>query len=219
MQRRLNDSEEALIIAAYTRGEDPWEIAPRFNIHRNTIYSVLERHGIELRRKKRQFLSPAQMERVKQLYEAGHSFQEVAEKMGVSWRTAQKYSRRTGVVARPAGFRNGEEHHGWKGGRTLTESGYVLILIHPGDPFFEMGHEKVPNCRYVLEHRLVVARALGRLLRDDETVHHIDNDPTNNELSNLQLRSGKHGKGAVAQCSDCGSHDIIFVPLASPEKN
>lgn len=60
-----------------------------------------------------------------------------------------------------------------------------------------------------------MAIALGRPLTSHETVHHIDLDHANNALSNLQLRQGKHGKGTVSECADCGSHNIIFVPLAS----
>jgi hypothetical protein len=40
---------------------------------------------------------------------------------------------------------------------------------------------------YVLEHRLVMAKSMGRPLRAAEVVHHIDHNKTNNDLSNLQL--------------------------------
>ncbi len=66
---------------------------------------------------------------------------------------------------------------------------------------------------YVFEHRLVMARSLGRPLAPKETVHHIDGDRQHNDLSNLQLRSGRHGNGAVYRCRDCGSHNVEAVPL------
>lgn len=48
---------------------------------------------------------------------------------------------------------------------------------------------------YVLEHRLVMERHLGRPLQSDEEVHHIDYNPLNNSLNNLLLlRSSEHAR-------------------------
>lgn len=43
------------------------------------------------------------------------------------------------------------------------------------------------NGRYLLEHRAVVERALGRRLSPGEHVHHIDGDKQNNSLGNLRV--------------------------------
>lgn len=89
----------------------------------------------------------------------------------------------------------GENNPRWKGGRILDKGGYVLVLIRPDDPLYAMGTKKnrdgIP--RYVREHRLVMARALGRLLDRTEIVHHKDGNPQNNNLGNLELCiAGKH---------------------------
>jgi len=38
-----------------------------------------------------------------------------------------------------------------------------------------------------MEHRLLVAQAIGRCLTRTEAVHHEDHNPSNNALSNLSL--------------------------------
>jgi len=56
----------------------------------------------------------------------------------------------------------------WKGGRHLDINGYVLVSLSPNDFF----HPMADNHNYVREHRLVVAKALGRCLHTWEIVHH-----------------------------------------------
>lgn len=97
-----------------------------------------------------------------------------------------------------------------RGGRVRNVGGYTLVIPDPDDPVGGMRHGN----GYVMEHRLVMARSLGRPLEAHETVHHINGDKSDNRVENLQLRVGKHGNGVTMTCIDCGSHNIKAVPLA-----
>ncbi len=64
--------------------------------------------------------------------------------------------------------RFGENSQNWKGGRIIVANGYIRIYLEPTDFFFPMANKR----HYVLEHRLMVAKALGRCLHRWEIVHH-----------------------------------------------
>ena len=56
-------------------------------------------------------------------------------------------------------------------------SGYLEIHVP--------GHPRARNHAYVFEHILIVERALGKVLRRDAEVHHVDRDRRNNAHGNL----------------------------------
>ncbi len=84
----------------------------------------------------------------------------------------------------------GEGHPAWKGGRVI-HNGYIINYLYPEDPFYPMANHQ----GYILEHRLVMAKYLGRLLEPKEVVHHNGTlypmgsfeDRQDNRIENLRL--------------------------------
>lgn len=74
----------------------------------------------------------------------------------------------------------------WKGGRKIRKDGYVLVVAPDNHPYPADSH-KPSGLKYILEHRLVMEQHLGRYLGPKEVVHHIDGNPSNNVIDNLQL--------------------------------
>lgn len=73
-----------------------------------------------------------------------------------------------------------EANPNWRGGRTITEHGYVLIKVG-------FDHHLADVRGYAYEHRLVAEAKLGRRLRNDEHVHHADHNKSNNDPANLEV--------------------------------
>lgn len=192
-------------------------IARHFDVHYETAKATLHRCGVKLRpRGAGQFRrgSKTKVKKAASLYGQGMGCEAVAEKLNVSPGTVTRWLRDLGAEVRPAGFQTGEDHSGWSGGRLQRTDGYTQVLIPEDDPLYCMAQQKTGKVRYALEHRIVMAHHLGRPLERHETVHHIDGDKTNNDISNLQLRQGRHGKGTAFRCADCGSRNLEPIPLS-----
>ena len=87
----------------------------------------------------------------------------------------------------------------WKGGKFHSSDGYITIYIEPDSFFSPMATRGRKS--YTLEHRLVMARHLGRCLRPQEQVHHKNGIKDDNRLANLALVLVGH-KGKII-CPFC----------------
>lgn len=115
---------------------------------------------------------------------------DLAESLSVSYH-AVYYNREKRGIPRYSGPRKrklragryGPKNNWWKGGRTKTAHGYILVKIN--------GHH-LADCRgYVYEHRLIAEQVLGRELRPGEVVHHRNGDKADNSPINLLVCPSK----------------------------
>ena len=75
---------------------------------------------------------------------------------------------------------------------TATGNGYIYVTTTPNHPGKKMSDHKKT---YVYKHVALMEKKLGRFLTRGEEVHHLDENPKNNALSNLELRSSEgHAK-------------------------
>ena len=79
------------------------------------------------------------------------------------------------------------------GSKKVTPEGYILVKVAKEDPF------RTTRSGWELEHRYVMAKHIGRTIRKNETVHHINGKRDDNSIENLELwctpKNGNHGRG------------------------
>lgn len=98
-----------------------------------------------------------------------------------------KHSISCGCSKRRRLSKRGPEHPGWRGGRTVTSHGYVMVSCPK--------HPNRSKDGYASEHRLVMEKRLGRYLYPEETVHHKNGIRTDNRIENLELWAENHPTG------------------------
>ncbi len=147
------------------------------------------------------------VERIAEMYRNQKlSTGEIADILNCSRRTIRLRLLSVGIKARPlkkafalskkrsAHFEThrGELHHSWKGGVKMSQ-GYRRIYS-PDHPAAKS------NGGYIMEHRLVMEKHLGRFLKSNEDVHHKNEIKTDNRIKNLKLTTrSKHMKHHATQ--------------------
>jgi hypothetical protein len=88
-------------------------------------------------------------------------------------------TQRTCSMKCAAEFFSGANAHNFQGG--------VYVQKSSNHKFVLIGKREGYVSKYTAEHRLVIAKYLGRMLTRNEVVIHINNQPSDNRLSNLFL--------------------------------
>jgi hypothetical protein len=120
-------------------------------------------------------------ERTKEALMKGLTYAEVAILLGVSSRTVERRVKAWNLPHLPTGARKGSKNIRYVApeDRLAMKGGYIQ-KYHPEHPNHDFRG-------YVLEHRIVMEKVLGRLLTKKEVVHHKDHNKVNNDPDNLML--------------------------------
>lgn len=209
MARKLTNEQERELAEMYASGEvSVAEICRTFDVARVTAHRIAARNGVR-RPIGRQPLvfTPEQIEDMVTRANRRESHASIARMYGTSQCKVSRLLIKEGVVSSRGRNRRGETHGAWKGGRIRLDKGYVGIWVSPDDELAVMRN----SLGYVAEHRLVMARQLGRPLTKAENVHHINGVRDDNRLENLELWIRPQPKGVRSHekqhCRTCTCWD------------
>jgi hypothetical protein len=105
--------------------------------------------------------------------------------------------------------RSRENHPSWVGGRREEKTGYIMLYLPDHPAAYQNG--------YILEHRLIMEKMIGRYLEPHETVHHKDGDRKNNHPDNLELWTKRRGNGTrvhdLSQGAYMNQYYTALIPL------
>lgn len=161
--------EKEILLKEYVKKEKPmWLIAKENNIAIGTVFNYIKKYNIPSRK---------------------HLTDEAKNK--ISKANKGKVSARKGVVlsnetklkisnAKKGKFKIITEFGGHK---KYRGDGYVAIFCPT--------HPHASKDGYIMEHILIMEKYIGRLLKDDEVVHHKNKIRNDNRIENLQLMTFK----------------------------
>lgn len=210
-RRKIKPEQEGSLVEAYKSGSSLKTLAKIHSCSVKAVRDSLNRLGARFRNRGGvpKYTSDEFKSRIFELWDNDKNISgsAIARSIQAPPSIVIKILNANGRFSRPQ--MSGSQHPSWKGGRHVRD-GYAFVMVAHDHKFAIMRN----SIGYVPEHRLVVAEHVGRPLLSTETVHHINGNCLDNRIDNLQLRKGKHGNHACFRCGDCGSINILSVPLA-----
>lgn len=161
--------EKEFLIQEYINMEKPmWQIAKENHIAIGTVFNYIKKYNIESRK----HLTNQAKSKISKAHKGKPS-----PKKGIklSEKTKQKMS-----IAMTGKFRTPTEFGGHKKQR---KDGYISVFVPT--------HKHASKDGYVMEHILVMEKYLGRLLKEDEIVHHKNKIRNDNRVENLEVMTFK----------------------------
>ena len=202
--KRIPEEKINNLVNLYNSGMSSKDICKLFDCSEYVMLETLKANKVEIKKQGNQ--KKDNLELVKSivaLYKEGHTQDVISSLHSISQTTVGRILKDVDPTLVQIGRK-------WRtNGKTYQNGGYVLIRLLEDDPYYCM----INTGGYVVEHRYVMAKHLGRPLTQEEEVHHIDGDRKNNNISNLQLVQVGHGAGQKFQCCDCGSHNIKPIEI------
>lgn len=202
---KISISKEDMVAMYISREMAQGKIAATLGVSRTTVKNFLARHGIErteahdlaLRRgvagrkyASTRTLKPHSEEELRRLIlQEKLPIREVAKRLSVGTDTVNRWRRRYGIYLPLEEARRRCALARWAGQRkeVVVAGGYREV--------FSPEHPKADYQGRVPEHMVLVEGWMGRSLRADEIVHHINMDKLDNSRANLSvLHKSDHAK-------------------------
>lgn len=171
---------------AYTRLGSAEKVGKEYGVSKKLILNHMKELGVK-RAPSNKAIGQKHAKRIDRLSRKGLNGAQIARELGTSPETVYQIAKREGIDI------TDNFHKGY----ITTWAGYRMIR-KPEHPFAD-------SKGYVREHRLVMEGYLDRYLEEDECVHHVDGDKSNNDIENLELmliedhvklhHTGKEGRG------------------------